>query len=219
MTRVDLPRTRDARDAGERAEGERGVDALQVVLASVLDAELARRPAPLLGHRDRPAGRPGTARSSECDDLLDLRGRALGDDLAPMLAGAGSEVDQVVGRVHRAFVVLDDHDGVAQVAQALEGADQLLVVALVEADRRLVEDVHDADETGADLRREPDALRLAAGERGGGALEREVADPDRLEEVEALLRPRGGSASRSPTRSRSARAAETHSSAALPTGG
>ena len=65
-------------------------------------------------------------------------------------------------------------------------ADQLLVVALVQADRGLVEDVEDADEAGADLGREPDPLRLAAGERRRAALERQVADPDRVEEPQPL---------------------------------
>jgi hypothetical protein len=58
--------------------------------------------------------------------------------------------------------VLDDEHRVAEVAQALERADQLVVVALVEADRRLVEDVEDADELAPDLRREPQPLRLPA---------------------------------------------------------
>jgi hypothetical protein len=46
-----------------------------------------------------------------------------------------------------------------------EGLDQPAVVALVQPDRRLVEHVQHAREPGADLRREADALRLAAGER------------------------------------------------------
>jgi hypothetical protein len=37
----------------------------------------------------------------------------------------------------------------------------------------------------ADLRREADALRLAAGERGGRAFEREVVEPDFDEELQA----------------------------------
>ena len=41
--------------------------------------------------------------------------------------------------------------------------DQPMVVALVQADRRLVEDVQHAHQPGADLRRQPDPLRLAAG--------------------------------------------------------
>jgi len=64
-------------------------------------------------------------------------------------------VDEPVGAAHHLLVVLDDKDGVADVAEAPERVDQSRVVALVEADRRLVEDVEDADELRADLRREP----------------------------------------------------------------
>jgi len=41
--------------------------------------------------------------------------------------------------------VLHDEDGVAEVAQPLERADQLAVVALMKADRRLVQDVQHPD--------------------------------------------------------------------------
>ena len=47
-----------------------------------------------------------------------------------------------------------------------------VVVALVEADRRLVEHVEHADQPRADLGGQPDALRLAAGEGGRGAGQR-----------------------------------------------
>ncbi len=57
----------------------------------------------------------------------------------------------------------------------------------MQADRRLVEDVEDADQRRSDLGRQPDPLGLAAGERGGRAVEREVADPDVLEEPQPLL--------------------------------
>ncbi len=67
---------------------------------------------------------------------------------------------------------------VAEVAQARERAEQPLVVALVQADRGLVEDVHDADEARADLAGEADALRLAAREGLGAAIETEVVEAD-----------------------------------------
>ncbi len=102
----------------------------------------------------------------------DLARRALGDDLAAVLAGAGADVDEVVGRAHRLLVVLDDDHRVAEVAQAQQRVDQAVVVALVQADGGLVEDVEHADERRADLRGQADALRLAAGERRGGAVER-----------------------------------------------
>ena len=65
-------------------------------------------------------------------------------------------------------------------------ADQLVVVALVEPDRGLVEDVEDADELRADLGREAEPLGLAARQRLRGTVELEVADADVGEEREAL---------------------------------
>ena len=55
---------------------------------------------------------------------------------------------------------------VADVAQVLERGQQLAVVALVQADRGLVEHVDDAGQLAADLAGQPDALALAARERG-----------------------------------------------------
>ena len=104
----------------------------------------------------------------------------------PCTPGAGAHVDEPVGPPHHLLVVLDDDDGVADVAQPLERPDEPRVVALVQADRRLVEDVEHADELRADLRREPQALRLAARERRGRAVERQVADADVVEERQPL---------------------------------
>ncbi len=104
-----------------------------------------------------------------------------------MLAGAGPDVEQVVGRPHRALVVLDHEHGVPEVAQPLERRDQPLVVALVQADRRLVEDVEHPDQRRADLRRQPDPLRLAARQRAGRAVHREVADADVVQEPQPLV--------------------------------
>ncbi len=60
------------------------------------------------------------------------------------------------------------------------------VVALVQADRRLVEHVEHAGEAGADLRGEPDALALAAGQRAGGARQGEIFEPDVDQEPQPL---------------------------------
>jgi hypothetical protein len=51
-------------------------------------------------------------------------------------------------RRHHSFCIVLDHDHcVAQVTQAKQGLEQASIVALVKTDRRLVEDVEDADET------------------------------------------------------------------------
>ena len=92
------------------------------------------------------------------------------DDLAAMHPGTGTKVEHMVGSADRVFVVLDHDHRVAQVAQMFEGAKQAVVVALVQADRRLVKHIHHAGEAGADLRGKADALRFAARERLGRAV-------------------------------------------------
>ncbi len=115
-----------------------------------------------------------------------LLGYAGAHDLAAMLARTGAHVDHVVGRANGLLVVLDDDDRVAQVAQTLHRRDQPGVVALVKPDRRLVEDVEDAHQPCADLRRKPDALCLSAGERCRAAVESEVVETDIDQEPQTL---------------------------------
>ena len=202
---VDLPGAGHAGDGDEAARaGSRRRRSRRLCSRASVDADRALRV-------DAAGARSGIAicRSplrylpvSDCglrDDLVD---RARGDHLAAVLPRAGPEVDDVVGRAHRLLVVLDDDDGVAEVAQLLERGEQARVVALVQPDRRLVEDVEHADEARADLRREPDALRLAAGERLGRAAEREVVEPDVDEEAQPLAHFLEDRARRSPDRAR-----------------
>ncbi len=92
----------------------------------------------------------------------------------------------MVRRAHRPLVVLHHDHRVAQVAQPLQGLDQLRVVALVQPDRGLVQDVEDADQARADLGRQPDALRLSARQRPRRPRQVQVADPDVVEEGEPL---------------------------------
>ena len=110
--------------------------------------------------------------------------RAVGDHLAAVLARPGPDVEDPVGRPDRLLVVLDDEDGVAQVAQPGEGRDELRVVPLVQPDRRLVEDVQHAHQAGPDLGRQADPLGLAAGQGGARAVDRQVVEADIDQEAE-----------------------------------
>ena len=65
-----------------------------------------------------------------------------------------------------------------KIAQPLERADQALVVALMQADARLVQDVQHACQTRADLRRQTNALRLTTRERGRRPTQRQIVEPD-----------------------------------------
>ena len=80
--------------------------------------------------------------------------------------------------MHGFRIVLDHHHRVAQVAQAEQRLEQAPIVPLMETDRRLVEDVEDADQAGADLRGEPDALPFPTRQRGGRPIQRQVIQTD-----------------------------------------
>jgi hypothetical protein len=68
--------------------------------------------------------------------------------------------------------VLDDDHGVAAADQSLQRSYQPRHVGHVQAGRRLIEDVERAAGAGrGQLGPEPDALRLAARERGRGLAE------------------------------------------------
>ena len=117
---------------------------------------------------------------------LDVLGRARGDDASAVHAGARPHVDDVVGGHDRFVVVLNDKYGVAEVAQLAQRVEQARVVPLVQPNGRLVENVQHAHQRRADLRRQPDALRLAARQRRRGAIEREVLQPDVDQEVQSV---------------------------------
>jgi len=176
----------DAGDADELAQRDANVDFLQVVLgrAQHLQPLAVARPA-LLGHGDAlAAAQVGSGQALVVGGHL-LR-RALRYQLAAVLARPRPEVDQPVGGAHRLLVVFHDQDGVAQVAHPLQGGDEPGVVALMQADARLVQHVEHAHELAADLRRQPDALRLAAAQRARRALQRQVVKADVDHEAQPL---------------------------------
>ena len=115
----------------------------------------------------------------------DLIHRAFRDHLAAVLARAGTQVDDPVGGADGLVVMLHDQHRVAQVAQALQGVQQAGVVARVQTDGRLVQDVQHTHQARADLRGQPDALRLAAGEGGRRALQGQIVQTHIDQEAQA----------------------------------
>ena len=98
-----------------------------------------------------------------------------------------ADVHDIVRRAHRVLVVLDHDQRIAEVAQTLERREQLVVVALVQSDGRLVEDIQHPHQAAADLCGKPDALALAAGERRARARKRQIVQTDRLQKAEAVF--------------------------------
>ena len=95
---------------------------------------------------------------------LELECGALRDQLSAASSRARPQVDHVIGAANGLLVMLDHHQGIALAAQALEGIEKRYIVARVQSDRGLIEHIAHALQIGAELRREPDALRLAAGQ-------------------------------------------------------
>ena len=176
-----LARSRDAGDGGDGAERDADVDALEVVLARAGEREPPRADAAPLDAGTGISRSP--VRYCPVSGLSrDARHRAGEHELAALLAAARSELHHVVGGADRVEIVLDDEHGVAAVAQPEQQPEQAVHVARVQPDRRLVEHVERVDELRAERVGEPDALRLAAGERARRAIQREVVEPDVAEE-------------------------------------
>ena len=116
----------------------------------------------------------------------DVGGRALRDDVAAMHAGAGADVEHVIGEANGVLVMLDHDHGIAEVAQPLQRFQQPRIVALVQADRGLVQHIEHAGQARADLRGQPNALAFAAGQRAGGARQREIIEADVEQEGQPL---------------------------------
>ena len=131
-------------------------------------------------HGDRLAA--GKIRAGERRlELRDAARRPFCDDVPAAAARAGADVDEMIARAHQRFVVLDDDHRVALLLQVAQRGDEPLVVARVQADRRLIEQVQHADQPGADARGQPHALPLAAAERVGRAVERQILGADAVE--------------------------------------
>ena len=75
------------------------------------------------------------------------------------------QIDNVIGTAHRFIIVLDHDQRVAARLQLFERCEQLLIVARMQPNRRLIENVQDAAQVGTELRSQADALRFAAAER------------------------------------------------------
>ena len=180
-------RAGNARHDGEQAERQFKIHILQIIRFAAEDAnEFAVRRA-ALGRHGNFQFAAQIAPRQRIGVLLDFFRAALGDQMPARVARAGAEVHHVVGAANGFLIVLDDEHGVAQVAQFFERGNQAVVVARVQADGRLVQHVEHAAQLRADLRRQANALRLAAGKRRGGAVQAEIAESDGEQKIE----PRG----------------------------
>ena len=98
-----------------------------------------------------------------------------------MQSRPGTEIHDIIRRANRVFIVLDDNHRVAEVAQALQRVEQAMIVALMQPNARFVEHIQHADQTRADLRCQPNPLRLAARQCIALAVQGKVRQADVLQ--------------------------------------
>ena len=73
--------------------------------------------------------------------------------------------------------MLDHHQGIALGSELTQRAQQNLVIAWVQAYGGFIQHIAHALQIAAQLRRQADALRFAAAERGRAAIQREITQP------------------------------------------
>ncbi len=119
-------------DGREHPQGDPHVEILEVVGPSATNDQLAFEGGATGSRgRNRPLG-PEILAGQRAIPVGQQLGRGpLEDHVPTVLAGARSEVDQVVGRANGLLIVLDDHDGITQIPEAAEGIKQEPIVTLM----------------------------------------------------------------------------------------
>lgn len=176
--------TRNARDRRKDSEGNFYVEVFQIVLACAEDFDVSRRSPVPLGKTYALAPREiGSGLAIGRQYFVEGSGK---HDLAPVLSGARTDVDDMVGGFHDVFVVFDDDDGIADFGELFQIGDEKVVIAGMEAYGRLVQDVDDAFQAGSDLSGEPDALGFPSRKGVRAARERHVVETHSRKEFEAF---------------------------------
>ena len=83
--------------------------------------------------------------------------------------------------------MFDDNHRIAKVAEPAQGGQQTVVIALMQANGGFIQDIQHAGQAGADLRGQPNALALAAGQGARGARQAEIIQTDIVKEAEPLV--------------------------------
>ena len=140
--------------------------------------------------------RPADSYGVRCSGGLQAAGRAEArlytlrhsfvNNLAPKLPRPGPEVDGVICAADDRRIVLDDNHSVAGILQSAQHGQQTLTVARVQADGRLVDDIHRFGQRAAQRSGQVDALRFTAGESSRLPIERQVREADFIEVHEAI---------------------------------
>ena len=178
--------------AGHAGHGRKGsqrdlhINALQVVLYCAVDRQFfaVARP-PLSWYRDLALA----AQVLAGDGALagnNIVYRARCHQLAAVDTGTGTNVYHIVCRPHGVLVMFHHDQGVAQVPQVTQGAQQLFIVPLVQTNGRLIQNIQHTHQAGADLGSQTNALAFAAGQGGRFSRQRQIVQPHTVQEIQSI---------------------------------
>src|SRR5207237_3192066 len=95
------------------------------------------------------------------------------------------EINDLVRGAHHAWLMLNHHDGVSEVAQLLHDLHQPARIARVQPDARLIQDIERIYAPGPQTGREIHSLRFAARERARRPVRRQITKAN----IEQILKP------------------------------
>src|SRR5262249_25746712 len=168
------------------SERKRDVQILEIVLARPHDADRGSIClSPLGQHCDLRASRDVSA-SERFGNTNDFLRRAVRNQLSAVAAGTRTEINHVVGAANGLFIVLNDQNCISKISQLGERFEQAMVVTMVQSDGGLVEHIKNAAQLRSNLRSQPDALAFSAGKRGSRTVERDVAEADGIQKLQAF---------------------------------
>src|ERR1700737_741366 len=99
-----------------------------------------------------------------------FRDRSLRDNLAAARSCPWAKIKNMIGGSDRFFVVLDHDHGIAEIAKFSECSQKSSIVALMQSDARLVQNIKNTGQSRSNLRCKADALRFTAGKRAALAI-------------------------------------------------
>ena len=185
MDQRGFARPADSRNDNERAERNHHIQILKIVqVRAVQPQEFSCRLVPDVWHRNAqfPAEVAPRQRFMFRQHRLI---RTSEEQLPAEFPRSRSKIDDAIRRSNRVLVVFDDEHGVPQVAQRFQDINQPLRVTRMKTDRRLIQHVQRTDQMRTKRCRKLNALRFSAGKRGRQTIQRQVIQPNFIQELQA----------------------------------
>ena len=113
--------------------------------------------------------------------FLQFAKRSAEDELAALLAATRTDLDEIVRCAHHGFIVFNNEQRVAFVAQSFHDSDQASDVARMQADARFIENEQRVHERRTEARREIHTLQLTAAQRASLTIQIQVTQSGAFE--------------------------------------